>query len=147
MDRFNEFDVRLCDYAAGILTDEDFRPQLALDAFVDPRLLDIGLLDEWEQLEPFGEANPPPSLASRDMLCSGVRRIGKDQTHLKVTIEHGAGPDKWSADCVAWGKAQDWEQTMGCRDPIEIAYLPTITTFNGRRSLQLVIKDIRPIAE
>ncbi|HEX5324022.1 MAG TPA: single-stranded-DNA-specific exonuclease RecJ [Capsulimonadaceae bacterium] len=144
MDRFEDFYERLCAHAEARLTPDDFRPQISLDAIVAPHPLDVGLLDEWEQLEPYGEANPAPILASRAIRLCGKRRIGKDLTHLKLVVSSGEGnASRWQAECVAWGRALDWHDSIDSGDDIDIAYVPTINSYNGRRSLQLVIKDLR----
>ncbi len=144
MDQFDPFVELLCEYASGVLTEEDFKPQIHIDAIVEPGPIDLALLEEWEQLEPFGDANPHPVLASRSIKPCGSRRIGKDQSHLKLAIQHGEGQQKWQADCVAWGKAEEWEPIIESGCAVEIAYSPSINTYNGRRSVQLVLKDLRP---
>ena len=132
MEQFAAFETRLLEHAGLVLKEEDFRPSLSIDAYIDPRPLDMGLMEEWEQLEPFGEANPQPSLATRDVICTGVRRIGKDQTHLKLTVEHGTDPEKWRADCVAWGACRGLGSHHGVRRiDQKVAYLPTVNNYNG----------------
>ena len=143
MTQFEAFVERLTGHAGSVLTADDFRPQVRVDAIMEPSCVDLALLDEWEQLEPFGEANPHPVLASRGLLCRGSKRIGKDQSHLKLSVEHGDGTARWQADCVAWGRANEWEPILADCVPIEIAYAPTINTFNGKRTLQLVVKDLK----
>ncbi|HEY3328500.1 MAG TPA: single-stranded-DNA-specific exonuclease RecJ [Capsulimonadaceae bacterium] len=143
MTQMDAFVERLCSHADSVLTEEDFRPQIQMDAIVDPSPIDLALLDEWEQLEPFGDANPHPVLGSRAVMCCGSRRIGKDQTHLKVALQCGDGASKWQADSVAWGKADEWEPIIEAGGAVEIAYTPSINTYNGRRSVQLTLKDLR----
>jgi single-stranded-DNA-specific exonuclease len=144
MDRFDDFYTKLCVYAEARLTPDDFRPQICLDAVVPPNPIDVSLLDEWDQLEPYGEANPAPHLASRSVKVCGKRRIGKDLSHLKLVVASGDSDTiHWQAECVAWGRALDWDDSIDSGDDIDIAYVPTINSYNGRRSVQLVIKDLR----
>lgn len=143
MSRLDEFVDRLCSRAAGILTEDDFIPQIAVDAILERELIDLGLLEEWTQLEPYGEANPQPTLGARGAKIGGFRRIGKDQSHFKASIDFGDGVDKWSAEAVGWGKADEWEPICQTGCAMEVAYAPSIHVYNGRRSVQLTLKDLR----
>jgi len=143
MKLFDSFVDRLTTHASSVLTEEDFTPQIRLDAILDAQQIDIPLLEEWAQLEPYGEDNPAPTLASRSAKIAGFRRIGKDQSHFKANMEFGQGAAKWTADAVAWGKADDWETLAGAGGVVEVAYTPSINTYNGRRSVQLSLKDLR----
>jgi single-stranded-DNA-specific exonuclease len=138
------FMEKIYSYASVRLTEDDFKPQILVDAFVDPSKIDIALLEEWERLEPFGESNPHPCLASSRMSSAGGRRIGKDQSHLKLTIEQGDGENKWRSDAVAWGRAEEWEPLSLPGSIIDIAFNPSINNYNGRRSVQLILKDMKP---
>ncbi|MDR3709913.1 MAG: single-stranded-DNA-specific exonuclease RecJ [Capsulimonadaceae bacterium] len=144
MDQYDQFVERLWDYAGGVLTEADFLPQMRLDAIVGDDQIDLALLEEWEQMEPYGEANPHPCLGSLSAVCRGFRRIGKDQSHCKMVIEFGGAPASWKADGVAWGKADEWEPMLQSGGPVELAYSPSINVYNGRRSVQLTVKDLRP---
>lgn len=146
MERFDDFYERLCAHAATRLTPEDFRPQLTLDAVLSGEPIELSLLDEWEQLEPHGEANPAPHIASRALRVCAKRRIGKDLSHLKMMVALGPDAKSWQAECVAWGRAFDWHDSIECGNEVDIAYVPTVNTYNGRRSVQLVLKDLRKAA-
>lgn len=142
MNRFEDFYDRLCAHAETRLKPDDFLPQIGLDAIADPQSIDLALLDEWEQLEPHGEANPAPHLASRSVSVTAKRRIGKDLSHLKILVAC-TDAKGWQGECVAWGRALDWHDIVECGDQIDIAYVPTINSYNGRRSVQWVVKDLR----
>lgn len=133
----------LSEYAGARLTEADFLPQISIDAITPPDPIDVRLLEEWERLEPFGESNPRPLLASNGVVCAGGKRVGKDQTHLKLQIEHGEANRKWRGEAVAWGRADEWEPITLSGSAVDIVYTPSVNTFNGRRSVQLVVKDLR----
>ena len=49
-------------HAASVLTPEDLRPEVRVDAVAPGDTLTLGLAEELERLAPFGQANPPVSL-------------------------------------------------------------------------------------
>jgi single-stranded-DNA-specific exonuclease len=139
MEKLEAFEAMINAHAAQTMTDEDLVPRLAHDGLIDPSALSLGLLEDWAQLAPFGQANPEPRFASRNLLICETRRIGKDMSHLKMRVR-AAMMDP--TDCVAWGQG-DWAERAGPGDSLEAVYTPQINEWNGRRLLQFNIKDLR----
>ncbi len=139
MDNLEQFELAINAHAAATMTDEDFIPKLFHDGLIDPSALSVNLLEEWEQLAPFGHANPEPKFASENLLICDARRIGKDASHLKMRVRAEAMDP---TDCIAWGQG-DLADTSSPGDYLEALYTPQINEWNGRRLLQLNIKDLR----
>ncbi len=133
------FEQRLHAHADLVLTPEDLLPMLSHDGEIDPSQLSVALLDEWARLAPFGQANPEPCFVSRDLLICEAKRMGKDLSHLKMRVRAEAMDP---TDCVGWGFG-DWTDRIGPGDTLGALYAPQINEWNGRRNLQLVVKDIR----
>ncbi len=139
MENLEAFEMLINAHAAEVLTPEHFVPRLAHDGDVDPSQIDLHLLDEWLALAPFGEANPEPRFASRDLLICEAKRIGKDLSHLKMRVRAEAMDP---TDCIAWGQGH-WTDRVGPGDTLEAVYAPQINEWNGRRSVQFNLKDLR----
>ena len=95
------------------------------------------LLNYYDILEPVGIGNPMPLFIARDIECRGIRRIGKTGDHLKMTISDG----KISFDAVAFRFGEYYEQIQSALT-IDILFSYDLNIYNGRKSLQLKIKDI-----
>ena len=139
MENLEAFGDRINDHARATMTDEDFIPRLAHDGMIDPSALSLSLLEDWARLAPFGQANPEPRFASEELLICEARRIGKDMSHLKMRVRSEAMDP---TDCIAWGQG-DWVDRAGPGDRLEAVYTPQINEWNGRRLLQLNVKDLR----
>ena len=139
MENLEDFQEKINAHARATMSDEDFVPRLAHDGTIDPSALSLDLLEEWARFAPFGQANPEPKFASRNLLICDARRIGKDMTHLKMRVR-AAMMDP--TDCIAWGQG-DWADRAGPGDFLEAVYTPQINEWNGRRLLQFNIKDLR----
>jgi single-stranded-DNA-specific exonuclease len=102
-------------------------------------LIDLhpNLLNYYAILEPVGIGNPMPLFVARDIECRGVRRIGKTGDHLKMTVSDG----KISFDAVAFRFGEYYEQIQSAQS-IDILFSYDLNIYNGRKSLQLKIKDI-----
>lgn len=122
---------------------EDLVPELAFDAYIDLDGMNFELLQAIESLEPFGEANPAPLFVSRGVRLSG-RAVGKDASHLKLTV---SDPESGTAfDGIAFSMAPLADRLEAGR-LYDIAFVPEVNVWNGRRSLQLRVKDVRPASE
>ena len=69
-----------------ILDGQETDPELGIDVEVSSGDLNFELAAEIEQLRPFGEGNPEPILASRQMEIMEVRKMGSKENHLKLFL-------------------------------------------------------------
>ncbi len=135
-ERMEEFRVRLNVLAQRTLTPEQLRPPLRLDAEVSLADLTVERLTELEQLEPMGQGNPTVQL----VIC-GVRqqrpplRMGKEQQHVKLFVTDG----RTTLEAVFWNVGQG-ELPTGTFD---LAAVPQINEYKGKRTLQLKVLDWR----
>lgn len=139
MDNFAAFDMLINAHAGEVLTPEAFVPRLAHDGVVDPSQITLSQLEEWSAFAPFGAANPEPRFASEDLVICETRRMGKDLSHLKMRVRAEALAP---TDCVAWGQGH-WTEMVGPGDRLHAVFAPQINEWNGRRSVQFMIKDLR----
>jgi len=93
------------------------------------------LANELQTLAPFGKGNAEPLLMSRNVEVKDSRRVG-DGSHLKLTLrdEHGR-----ELSGIAFGLG---EKDPGAGNRIDVAYMPAITQWAGRKRLELSIKNL-----
>ncbi|MDC7285980.1 hypothetical protein NXH56_08465, partial [Bifidobacterium thermophilum] len=70
-----------------LLTEEDFIPVTMLDDELDVKQAELATIQEMQKLAPYGVENPKPKVLIKNANVSMLRKIGADQSHLKVTIE------------------------------------------------------------
>jgi single-stranded-DNA-specific exonuclease len=106
-----------------------------VDAEVRLADVDERLAEELAGLGPFGQDNPSPVLVTRNVRVSAARRVG-DGSHLKLTLE-----DDRSTTRTAIGfQLGDREVAVGAR--VDLTFVPTISTWQGRRSAELELSDL-----
>jgi single-stranded-DNA-specific exonuclease len=106
-----------------------------IDAEVRLAEVDERLATELAGLGPFGQHNPAPTLATRNAKVTAVRRVG-DGSHLKLTVEDDRGT---SRSAIGFGLG-DREVDVGAR--LDLAFVPTLSTWQGRRSAELELHDL-----
>lgn len=131
---------KLHEHATSTLSDDELIPQLAIDAEIPAKNLNLGLIEELKQMEPFGQGNPKPVFATSNLTLNDEPWIMKEK-HLKLKLE-GENGEKFEA--VWWdGVEQSKGQTLGHGKSIELAHTPEANTWQGNTRLQLVVKDLR----
>ncbi len=124
--------------AQSSLGGRDLKRRLPVDSEVDLAHISLELLSELELLEPTGHGNPPATFLTRDLKVLHCRRVGAEGRHLKLRLaREGDRP----MDAIGFGLG-DWARQMP--DKIDSVYQPEINEWNGRRSLQMRLLDIRP---
>jgi len=77
----------LNDYAEKHLDANQLRPYLHIDAELEHSDLRFELVEQIEQLQPFGTANPAPIFGSCSWELKSWRLVGADQKHLKLNLQ------------------------------------------------------------
>jgi single-stranded-DNA-specific exonuclease len=111
-----------------------------VDAEVPLAEVDERLATELAGLGPFGQQNPAPVLVTRNAKVTAVRRVGNDK-HLKLTIEDDRATSRSAIGFNLGERAVE----VGMR--IDLAFAPTISTWQGRRSAELSVQDLAVVNE
>ena len=117
----------------------DYVPALEADLLVnDPALLDMACVESLDSLEPCGSGNPRPLLYMENATLDAVTPIGQGK-HLRLRLLHLGE----SYDCVFFSQTLP---ALGASvgQQVDIIFSAQINEFRSRRSVQLVISDLRP---
>jgi len=99
--------------------------------------MNADLLRYLDYLEPTGYGNPGAVFVSRRVRVVNHRAVGADAKHLKLTVSDG----KVTFDAIAF-RLGDWAGKLPER--IDLMYTLETNEYNGRTTLQLNVKDIKP---
>ncbi|MBE6969518.1 MAG: single-stranded-DNA-specific exonuclease RecJ [Ruminococcaceae bacterium] len=135
-DRVDEFRDKLAEYWHQ--HPSDYEPALEADLWVtDASLLEMDCVESLDSLEPCGNGNPRPLLYMENARLESVTPIGGGK-HLRLRLQKF---DR-SYDAVFFGQTV---QELGVRvgQTVDIIFAPQINEFRSRRSVQLVLSDLR----
>jgi single-stranded-DNA-specific exonuclease len=136
-ENLDAFRQRLNSLARRTLRLDQLQPTLKLDAEVAPGELTFELVEQLEQLQPTGQKNPPAQFVSRRVSHRRPPlRLGREQQHAKLWVTDGTT----THEAVWWG-VRKADLPSGFFD---LAFIPQISEFNGRRYVQLRVLDWQP---
>ena len=135
-DRVDELRERLGEYY--LTHHSDYVPALEADLLVDdPALLDMACVESLDSLEPCGSGNPRPLLYMENATLDTLSPIGGGK-HLRMRLLHMGQ----SYDAVFFSQTlRELGATVGQK--VDLIFSPQINEFRSRRSVQLVITDLR----
>ena len=129
---------RLKEIAKEKLGSKDLRQTMMADLEVPLSELNFEVLKHLLFLEPTGYGNPEAAFVSRNIRVRTVRTVGSDGKHLKLTLEDERGA---SVDAIGFRLGHLKENLPPY---IDVLYRFEANEFNGRTTLQLNLKDLKP---
>ena len=138
------------------LTDNDLRGKVVIDVPMPLDYITRELIQEFNILEPFGKANEKPLFADRNIQILSMRILGKNRNVCRMQIR-SAGGSNFTA--VYFGQVEELlsflrekygsgalEQALAGKDSgmlVSFVYYPELNVYNGRESIQIVVKKYR----
>ncbi len=137
-DKIDKFRRKINEYAQCIITEEIATPKLNIDAIIDASQITIELCDELNYLEPYGIGNRTPILGIYNTSVTNVR-FHKSGKHAFLSLS----ASNCSFDSPAFNMADDLK-IYSNGDEVDIAGTLNVNTYNGVKTAQFLIRDIKP---
>ncbi len=133
------FAERFDRHCRGALTTEQLTKDLLIDAEVRLGDLTVKVVDAIDGLEPYGIGNPKPVLMAEGVRVVGEPRlVGDRKNHVQFKFAQG----NVTLRAIAWNFSER-AKTMPAGTLGSVAFTPSINEWNGRREVQLEVKDFQ----
>lgn len=119
------------------LTEEDLVEKVTIDVPMPIHYIRKDLVQELSLLEPFGKGNEKPLFAQKNLWVSQMRVFGKNRNVVKMRLTDENG---YPMDGVYFGNGDEFAEEGGGKRKISIVYYPDINMYQGRESLQVIIR-------
>jgi len=141
-DRFDQFREKFEAEVSARLREDQHQPVLEIDLELEPEDLNQKFYNQVNRMAPFGPANMRPVFVMRGLRDDGSRIVGSDRKHLKTSLISESDPTKVIKG-IAFGMA-DKEDLLKSGERVDVAFSLSINEWRGKRSVEMMIKDIRP---
>ena len=110
-----------------------------VDALIEPRAATRALFEQFEQLAPFGPANPEPMFALEHVTVREATAMNGGHVRCRL-----AGPDGSAVKAIAWRCADlpGGQALLAGGGGLSVAGRLKADDWNGRRGVQLEIEDV-----
>ena len=126
------------EYAASHITDEQLAAPLELDAEATVAAVGPAVVSQLDSLAPFGQGNPPPAFAFRRLkVMTEPKRMGRGGKAVQFYAAQGESRIR-----VVGFAMGDLADSISVGTMIDAAGRPVLNHFNGRTSVELILKDV-----
>lgn len=129
-----KFSLKMKRLADKALAGVELVPKIIVEAKIDSADVNDELLNELEKFEPFGQDNERPKFLSRGLAIMDKNTMGAAGQHVKFRFG--------SVWAVAFSQAENLKD-FKIGDKIDAVYYLEFNEFNGRRSIQMKIVDLK----
>lgn len=133
-ENFEKFKTNIQNVASQKI-DKDALPCIKIDALITGKDINIDIINAMKQLEPYGESNPSPLFALKNLKVESVRLLSNDR-HLKLTLK-----DRNILINAIGFNLGDKQVQLG--DKVDVVFAIELNKFNNTESVQLNLKDIK----
>lgn len=136
------FRIKFEEVVAGSIRKEQLIPMISIDLDLPLHQIDSRFFNIVRQMGPFGPQNMQPIFVSRNVVDDGTSRILKDK-HLKLNIRQ---QDSVTYPAIGWNMHSFYDRIKN-KEPFDICYSLEENEFNGKKTIQLMIRDIQFIKD
>ncbi|MEX2461472.1 MAG: single-stranded-DNA-specific exonuclease RecJ [Paenibacillaceae bacterium] len=141
-DLIPELERRLELLADEWLTAEDYLPILQADLVCDLREMPLEMIQQLNQLAPYGMGNPSPRFIFRGLRIDEMKTMGREQQHLKMLLSESKEDAACSIEAIAFNKGA-LSILISATARIDVYGELSINEWNGNRKPQLMMQDIQ----
>lgn len=139
-DRISALENKLVEYLKTTTTADVFERKQKVDLEIPAEFIDIDLVEDLAKLEPYGLGNEEPIFGTKAFGVVDVTKVGRDGKHVSLKLYKDGRNYK-----AIYFNAADGFPDLNMGDKVDIAYTLNKNCFNGRISVDLVVKDLRCI--
>lgn len=118
----------------------DAQPTLDIDAYVNLADISLDFTEDIERLAPFGNGNPPLTLATQNVKIKSRTMLGRRQDHLQLRVEDEQG----TVQKVIWWRGAGQDLPVG---QFDLAYTVRTSTYQGNREALMEWLDFRQVKQ
>ncbi|WP_111707252.1 single-stranded-DNA-specific exonuclease RecJ [Lutibacter citreus] len=140
-ENYPKFKNKFEEVVKSTLPEELRTPEISIDSEISLSEITPKFFRIIKQLAPFGPQNLNPVFTTSGLRDNGYgKKVGADETHLKLSIIDGGNQQTFNAIGFGLGEKHEFV-TQG--KPFKVAYTVDENHWNGNTSLQLVLKDLQ----
>ena len=131
------FIEKINEFARNNLSEDDMVPVVEAECEIDFTDATIALADSLQLLEPYGVGNPVPQFIMRNVFVSEISGVS-DNKHTRLTLTDGR-----TSISAMYFSSSPADLGVCTGDKVDILFNLGINEWQDRKSVQLIIRDIK----
>jgi len=120
------------------LINQSDQPVINVESIIKYEDINWNLINLIEDMRPFGPGNPQPVFGGYGYPVISWRKVGKEKKHIKLSLGKPENPFDGIAFHLAGQSLEIKNENI-----IDVAFQLTNNYWNGKNSIQLIVKDIK----
>ncbi|MFY7671122.1 single-stranded-DNA-specific exonuclease RecJ [Tenacibaculum sp. MEBiC06402] len=138
-ENYEKFKTKFEEVVKNTINKELLTPEIIVDAELEFADISPKFYRIIQQMAPFGPENRKPVFKSSSVRDNGYgKQVGQDKSHLKLTLFQGNPKNILAAIGFSMG-----DKINKIENDFDVLYQIDENTWNGRTSLQLLLKDLK----
>ncbi|MFA5297168.1 MAG: single-stranded-DNA-specific exonuclease RecJ [Lutibacter sp.] len=139
-ENYQNFKLKFEEVVAATMPEELKTPEIVIDAEISLSEITPKFFRIMNQLAPFGPENMKPIFMCSNLRDNGYgKRIGADETHLRLNLFEGTNQTTYNA--IGFGMG-DKHEIIQNKNAFKAAFCVDENEWNGYTTLQLLLKDL-----
>lgn len=145
LENIAEFKERFQQYVEEHLNEEQQVPQIDIDAELHFTEINHRFFSTLQQFAPFGPDNNKPVFVTYNVVDTQhrCRLVGQGNKHIKIDVRDIIGGPSMSGIAFNAHDAENTIKYINSGMPFHICYTLEENNYNGKQSIQLMVKDIK----
>lgn len=140
-DKFHDFKSKFESVALKHITEDMQAPTIEIDREIELTQIDFKFYNLMQQMSPFGPENMQPIFSTKGLYDAGnSRKVGKTEQHIRLEMIDKTGK---RMNGIAFGLGDFIDMKLLKSKPFDICYAIQSNEFNGKISLDMIVKDIK----
>jgi single-stranded-DNA-specific exonuclease len=135
------FQARFEEVVSATIEEEMLTQEIEIDDEIELSQITQAFYNVLNQLAPFGPGNMMPVFKSVNLSDNGYAKVVGTK-HLKLCVTQEGAP---AYNAIAFGQSEQL-MNISLRNPFDACYTVEENEFNGKKSLQLNIKDLSVVS-
>ncbi|MBQ3053398.1 MAG: single-stranded-DNA-specific exonuclease RecJ [Clostridia bacterium] len=136
-ENLKKLDTAINKYAEKYIPKEGKKPVLMIDCPLNVQDISIETTQDIQLLSPFGPSNSQPVFSAENCVVTGIKQLTEGK-HIRLFLKK----EGVEFDAIGFGMGEDFSYiTNG--DIIDVAGNLSLNEWNGNKTVQFVLKDIR----
>ncbi|MEN8253654.1 MAG: hypothetical protein ABFQ62_04755, partial [Patescibacteria group bacterium] len=116
---------------------------LKVEAEISVDLLSENLVSLVDEFAPFGQGNRKPIFLLKNLQVIDFKTMGRENNHLLINAKYKMQNNEYKyVKAIAWRMGERLSE-LNPGDSIDIAGMIEINEWNGRRNVQVVVRDFQ----